>query len=59
MTPRRTSPRSLPLMADFCRGSESVTTEEVDAWSDEQRELGARGEYYGAVTQCCFTGVKS
>jgi ubiquinone/menaquinone biosynthesis C-methylase UbiE len=48
----------LPLMVDFCRGRDSVTADEVDAWSDEQRELGARGQYYAAITQCCFTGVK-
>jgi len=48
----------LPLMADFCRGRASTTPEAVDAWADEQRALGERGEYYFAVTQCCFTGVR-
>jgi ubiquinone/menaquinone biosynthesis C-methylase UbiE len=48
----------LPLIADFCRGRASTAGDEVDAWADEQRALGERGEYFFAVIQCCFTGVR-
>ena len=29
--------------------------EDARAWADEQRELMEAGEFYAAVTQCCFT----
>jgi ubiquinone/menaquinone biosynthesis C-methylase UbiE len=32
---------------------------EATAWADEQRELGARGEYFFAITQFCFTAMRS
>ena len=32
---------------------------EARAWADEQRELAARGEFYFAVTQLCFTATRA
>ena len=43
--------RYLAGLADLDRG-------EVEAWAEEQRDLGARGEYYYAVTQMCFTATR-
>jgi arsenite methyltransferase len=31
---------------------------DVDAWADEQRALGQRGEFYFACMQLCFSGVR-
>jgi arsenite methyltransferase len=32
---------------------------EVEAWAEEQRALGERGEFYFACMQFCFTGVRA
>ncbi|HEV2875278.1 MAG TPA: methyltransferase domain-containing protein [Thermoleophilaceae bacterium] len=37
---------------------ESQDAEEVQAWADEQRALGQRGEFYFACMQFCFSGVR-
>jgi ubiquinone/menaquinone biosynthesis C-methylase UbiE len=47
---------TLPLIEDYLVGSGLISADEAHAWADEQRELGARGEYYVAVLQFCFGG---
>ena len=32
-----------------------MSRQEGKLWSDEQRELGERGEFFFTVTQFCFT----
>jgi ubiquinone/menaquinone biosynthesis C-methylase UbiE len=46
---------TLPLIEDYLVGSGLIAADEAHAWADEQRELGARGEYYVAVVQFCFS----
>jgi arsenite methyltransferase len=46
------------LLDQFLTEQEGMSDEEVRAWSEEQRELGERGEFYFAVIQCCFTATK-
>lgn len=36
---------------------EGVDRAEAQAWADEQRGLGERGEFYFACMQFCFTGT--
>jgi SAM-dependent methyltransferase len=48
----------IPLIEDYLAGREGVTTEEATDWSSEQRELGARGEFFLACMQFCFSGVR-
>jgi arsenite methyltransferase len=51
-------PALTPFIADFVAGRQGISEEEARAWVAEQRELGGRGEFYFASTQCCFTAVK-
>ena len=46
------------FIGDFAAGRQGVSEEDARAWVTEQRELGARGEFYFASTQCCFEAVK-
>lgn len=48
----------LSVIEDFVRGLDDFPSEELDAWAVEQRELGARGEYFFAVMQFCFAATK-
>ena len=43
-------------MAELHRG---VSAEEAKAWKDEQRALGASGEFYFACLQFCFSAVRA
>jgi arsenite methyltransferase len=46
---------ALPVIERYVRQQGSP---DVDAWADEQRALGERGEFYFACMQFCFTGAK-
>ncbi len=48
----------LSVIEDFVRGLDDFPAAELDAWAAEQRELGARGEYFFSVTQFCFAALK-
>jgi ubiquinone/menaquinone biosynthesis C-methylase UbiE len=48
-----------PFIADFVAGRQGITGDEAQAWLDEQRRLGERGEFSFAVIQFCFTARKS
>jgi arsenite methyltransferase len=48
----------LPFIGEFVAGRQGVGEEEAQAWVAEQRELDARGEFYFAITQFCFTARK-
>jgi ubiquinone/menaquinone biosynthesis C-methylase UbiE len=50
---------TLPLIEDYLVGSGLIPADEAHAWASEQRELGARGEYYVAVIQFCFTATRT
>jgi arsenite methyltransferase len=45
---------TLPLIEDYLVGSGLIAADAAHAWAAEQRELGARGEYFVAVAQFCF-----
>jgi ubiquinone/menaquinone biosynthesis C-methylase UbiE len=45
----------IPFAATFVIGRNGITDEQAQAWVAEQRQLGARGEFYFASTQLCFT----
>jgi arsenite methyltransferase len=47
----------MPLIADFVPGRQGVTEEETRAWAAEQRDLAARGEFFFACIQFCFTAT--
>ena len=46
---------ALPVIERYVKQQGS---DDVDAWADEQRALGERGEFYFACMQCCFSGVR-
>ena len=46
---------ALPVIDRYVRQQGSP---DVDAWADEQRALGKRGEFYFACIQFCFSGAK-
>jgi arsenite methyltransferase len=49
----------MPLFFGFIAGQEKFGPEETKALENEQRELDERGEFYGSVTQFCFTARRS
>lgn len=49
----------LPGIEEFVAGRPAVGPEEAQAWADEQRELGERGELFFACTQFCFTAFRA
>ena len=48
----------LPFIGKFVVGRDEITEDEAQTWVSEQQELGARGEFYFASTQLCFTATK-
>ena len=47
---------ALPVIERYVRQQGSS---DVDAWAEEQRALGERGEFYFACMQFCFSGTKA
>jgi arsenite methyltransferase len=50
--------RSLALVANFVAGLDAGSAVMAKEWAAEQRDLSARGEYFFAVTQFCFTATR-
>jgi arsenite methyltransferase len=50
---------ALQRVEQYLSGSKDIDRAEAKAWGDEQRDLGARGEYFFAITQFCFTATRS
>jgi arsenite methyltransferase len=50
---------NLPLIEDYVAGRQGISEAEAASWASEQRELGARGEFFFSVTQFCFTARKA
>ena len=46
------------LLSGYLVERGGMPEDEVRAWSEEQRELAERGEFYFAVIQSCFTATK-
>jgi arsenite methyltransferase len=49
---------ALPLIEDFIAGRDSMGADDAAAWAAEQRELAARGEFFFACIQFCFSGTR-
>jgi arsenite methyltransferase len=49
----------LPLITKYVAGVEGIGEEAANAWEDEQRELGERGEFYVACMQFCFSATRA
>jgi arsenite methyltransferase len=49
---------SLPLIARFVAGRQGLTEDDAQAWLEEQRVLGERGELYFACLQLAFTAIR-
>jgi arsenite methyltransferase len=45
------------LIEQHVAGADEIGPGGAKAWVDEPRDLGARGEFYFTVTQCCFTAT--
>lgn len=56
--PEAYGPALIPFVAAFVVGWNGITDQEAAAWVAEQRELGARDEFFFANTQFCFTAAK-
>jgi SAM-dependent methyltransferase len=48
---------ALGVVERYLDGLSDVDPEEAKAWAEEQRDLGARGEYFYSVTQVCFAAT--
>jgi arsenite methyltransferase len=47
-----------PVLERYVAGHEAIGPEVARAWSDEQRELGERGEFFFACVQFCFAATR-
>jgi ubiquinone/menaquinone biosynthesis C-methylase UbiE len=50
---------ALSLVENYVAGLDDASTVMAKEWAAEQRDLGARGEYFFAVTQFCFTAART
>jgi arsenite methyltransferase len=50
--------RMLYAIQSFAAGRRGVTAEEANAWADEIRQRGARGDYFFSVNRYLFAAVK-
>ena len=50
---------ALGIVERYLNGLPDLDPVEVGAWAEEQRALGARGEYFYSVTQVCFTATRA
>jgi ubiquinone/menaquinone biosynthesis C-methylase UbiE len=48
----------MDLISSFVPGRNGVTKEEVEAWAEDLRELGERGEYFFSLNRYLFLAVK-
>ena len=55
LSPETYGGASLGLIEKYLAGAGGLGLDEAKAWADEQRALGARGEFYFACIQFCFT----
>ncbi len=46
------------LVSDYVRGQDDVPADEVKEWLDELRDLDARGDFFFALVQFCFTATR-
>jgi hypothetical protein len=58
LDPQTYGPALMPLIAMFVVGRDGITDDEAQAWVSEQQQLNARGEFYFASTQVCFTASR-
>ena len=58
MDPETYGGAALGLVEPFLAGLPDIDRAEVRAWADEQRALDARGEYFYAVIQVCFSATR-
>ena len=56
LTPEAYGVAAIPVIERYVAGR---GVEEAGAWAAEQRELGARGEFYFACIQCCFSATRT
>jgi arsenite methyltransferase len=47
----------MSLISSFVPGRAGVSATEAEAWAEEQRALGAAGEFFFACIQFCFTAI--
>jgi arsenite methyltransferase len=50
---------ALQRVEEYLSGRDDIDGAAATAWAEEQRELGSRGEYFFAITQFCFTAIRS
>jgi SAM-dependent methyltransferase len=46
------------IMGGYLRGLDDIAEGDIAAWEAELRDLDARGAYYFALTQCCFSATR-
>jgi arsenite methyltransferase len=49
---------ALQRVEQYLAGRDDIDGAEAAAWAEEQHDLGARGEYFFAITQFCFTAIR-
>lgn len=48
----------IPLIEQFVAGRDQLSPQDASAWSAEQRQLSASGEFFFGCIQFCFTAVR-
>jgi arsenite methyltransferase len=58
LTPDAYGGSLVSLLEQYVTSQGGISQQEAQAWADEQRELGGRGEFFFTVTQFCFTATR-
>jgi ubiquinone/menaquinone biosynthesis C-methylase UbiE len=46
------------ILGGYLRSLKDITEDDIAGWEAELRDLDARGAYYFALTQCCFSATR-
>jgi ubiquinone/menaquinone biosynthesis C-methylase UbiE len=46
------------VIGGYLRGLDDIAEDDIAAWQADLRDLDARGAYYFALTQCCFSATR-
>jgi ubiquinone/menaquinone biosynthesis C-methylase UbiE len=57
LTPDAYGGSLVEMVVSHLAGQGGISSQDIEAWHDEQRQLAARGRFFFSVTQFCFTAT--
>jgi len=58
LSPETYGGANVPFISSYVAGREDIGKEDAERWSEDQRRLGDRGEFYFACIQVCFAATR-